>query len=178
MQANRLDLVRSKIRAIADFPSPGILFRDITPLLADADARRTALELCLERIEALRVKIDYVVGMESRGFLFGVNIADALHAGFVPLRKPGKLPSDTFSESYALEYGHATLHMHIDALKPESNILIVDDLLATGGTANAAVRLVQRANARVVACHFLIELSALGGRKKLAPVAVDSLLEF
>ncbi len=171
-------LVRGKIRAVPDFPSPGILFRDITPVLADPVAFATAVELHLHQIHDLVGELDVIVGMESRGFLFGSILAHRLGLGFVPARKPGKLPAATIVESYALEYGSNSLHVHSDAFGHGTNVLIVDDLLATGGTAAATARLVERLGGRVQACLFLIELDGLGGRNRLAGHRVESILTF
>lgn len=170
--------LRSKIRSIPDFPQPGILFRDITPVLADPVAFEQAVDLHLHQIRDLFGKLDVIVGMESRGFLFGPILAHRLELGFVPARKPGKLPAETVEENYSLEYGVNTLQLHADAFGHGARVLIVDDLLATGGTAAAAARLVERLGGQVVACLFLIELTALAGREPLAPYRVESLLEF
>ncbi len=171
-------MLRAKIRSIPDFPEPGILFRDITPVLADPVAFSTAVELHLHHIRDLAGQLDVIVGMESRGFLFGPILAHRLEVGFVPARKPGKLPAETIEERYALEYGVNALQLHADAFADGARVLIVDDLLATGGTAAAAARLVERLGGQVVACLFLIELLALGGREPLARYRVESLLEF
>lgn len=170
--------VSGLIRSVPDFPSPGILFRDITPVLRDPGAMRAALALHLDAIADLAGSIDRIVGVESRGFLFGMPIAHALGVGFVPARKPGKLPAETVTQAYALEYGEGTLHMHADAIEAGDRVLLVDDLLATGGTASAAARLVQRLGGEVVASLFLIELPFLGGRERLAPLRVEALLAF
>jgi adenine phosphoribosyltransferase len=170
--------LQAKIRSIPNFPQPGILFRDITPVLADPIAFEQAVTLHLHHVRDLVGKIDVVVGMESRGFLFGPILAHRLGLGFVPARKPGKLPAETIAEDYALEYGVNSLHMHADALARGARVLIVDDLLATGGTAAAAARLVERLGGRVVACLFLIELLALGGRSPLADYRVEALLGY
>lgn len=172
------DQLRAKIRSIPDFPKPGILFRDITPLLADPISFTTAVDLHIRHIEDLGEQLDVVVGMESRGFLFGPIIAHRLGLAFVPARKPGKLPAPTVEECYELEYGTNTLQVHADAFADGARVLIVDDLLATGGTAGATARLVERLGGEVVACMFLIELLALEGRKPLAGYRVESLLEF
>ena len=177
-RAAALRVVGSLIRAVPDFPSPGILFRDITPVLRDPAAMRAALRLHLDAVADLAGSIDRIVGVESRGFLFGMPIAHALEVGFVPARKPGKLPAETITQSYALEYGEGTLHMHADAIEPGDRVLLVDDLLATGGTASAAARLVQRLGGEVVASLFLIELPFLQGRERLAPLRVEALLSF
>ena len=159
-----MDALKQLIRDVPDFPKPGILFRDITTLLRDAGGLRTALD-CLS--EPYRdTQLDQVVGIESRGFILGAAIADRLGVGFVPIRKPGKLPAATVSASYALEYGTDTLEMHRDALGGGHRVLIVDDLLATGGTARAAVDLVRECGAEVAGLAFLIELAALDGRAK------------
>jgi adenine phosphoribosyltransferase len=173
-----LALLRSKVRAIPDFPSPGILFRDITPLLADPLAFATAVELHVHHVADLAGSLDLVVGMESRGFLFGSVLAHRLDLGFVPARKPGKLPAATIEESYALEYGNNALQMHADALGHGMRVLIVDDLLATGGTALATAKLVERLGGTVAACLFLIELEALPGREKLSGYRVESILRY
>jgi adenine phosphoribosyltransferase len=168
--------LRSLIRNIADFPKPGILFRDITPLLAEPKAFHVVIDALVERF--IGAHIDAIVAVESRGFIFGGALAARLNTSFVPARKPGKLPARTERVSYALEYGEATLEIHADALRPAARVLVVDDLLATGGTARAAGALVKGQNAEVVAYAFVIELEALGGRKHLTPTPVVSLLTF
>lgn len=170
--------LRASIRAIPDFPLPGILFRDITPLLADPSAAATALELHLHHLADLGDRIDRVVGIESRGFLFGAPLAQRLGVGFVPARKPGKLPATTIEECYALEYGSNTLQLHADALGSGMKVVVVDDLLATGGTAHATAKLVERLGGEVLACLFLIELEGLGGRERLAGRRVESVLRY
>ena len=150
--------LRGLIRDVPDFPSEGILFRDITPVLADPEALLTAMELQLAGIESVG-HIDMVVGVESRGFLFGTMMAQHLGCGFAPARKPGKLPAETVEVRYALEYGEDALQLHRDAVAPGQRVLVVDDLLATGGTAAAAVALVRELGAAVVACRFLSELA-------------------
>ena len=177
-RARYRDLVVSKVRSVPDFPKPGILFRDITPIMSDGDALRAALRLHLDAIWDLREGIDLVVGMESRGFLFGMALAGQLGCGFVPARKPGKLPAETVEESYALEYGEATLQVHADAIKKGQKVLVVDDLLATGGTAKAACKLVERLGGEVVSCLFLIELALLGGAEQLDGIRHDSLIVY
>lgn len=174
------DLLHAKIRSIPDFPQPGILFRDITPVLTDPLAFATAVELHLHHIRDIvdSDDIDVIVGIESRGFLFGPILAHRLGLSFVPARKPGKLPAATLEERYALEYGHNILQLHTDAFKRGANVLIVDDLLATGGTAAATARLVTRLGGHVLGCLFLIELLALEGRAALTGHRVETILEF
>ncbi len=164
------------IRDIPDFPRPGVVFKDITPLLGDADAFRNGDRIVAAPFPGLITK---VVGIEARGFILAAPIALALGAGFVPVRKPGKLPWDTHAHSYELEYGHDTLEVHRDALTPDDRVLIVDDVLATGGTATAACRLVSEFfTATVVGVTFLLELTALGGRARLEPLGhhIESVL--
>ncbi len=177
-RARYRDLVLSRVRSVPDFPKAGILFRDITPILADGEALRAALRLHLDAVWDLRHDIDLVVGMESRGFLFGMALAGQLGCGFVPARKPGKLPAKTIEERYALEYGEDALQMHADAVAKGQKVLIVDDLLATGGTAKAACGLVEQLGGEVVACVFLIELALLRGQDKLEGTRVESLLVY
>ena len=160
-----LERTSSLIRTIPDWPTPGVMFKDITPALGDAEALFDLVECLAEPF--LEQDITHVVAMEARGFILGAPVAILLNAGFIPLRKPGKLPADTISESYALEYGTNELHMHVDAIGPEASVLIIDDVLATGGTASAAERLVTAAGAQVVASAYVLELSFLGGRAKL-----------
>ena len=162
--------------SIPDFPKPGILFRDVTGVLASGEGFSLAVEEFCRRLE--RVDFDLVIGMESRGFLFGAPVACRLGKGFVPVRKPGKLPRETIAESYDLEYGQATLEVHKDDIRPGQKIVIVDDLLATGGTAEAAAKLVERLGGTVVKMVFLIELVDLGGRAKLAKYPVDGVIGF
>ena len=162
--------------SIPDFPKPGILFRDVTGVLASGEGFRLAVDEYCRRLEG--VDFDLVIGMESRGFLFGAPVACRLGKGFVPVRKPGKLPRETIAESYDLEYGQTTLEVHKDDIRPGQKIVIVDDLLATGGTAEAAAKLVERLGAAVVKMVFLIELVDLGGRAKLAKYPVDGVIGF
>ena len=164
------------IRAIPDFPIPGILFRDITPLLKDKDGFKEAIDLFVDRFKDR--KIDYVVGIEARGYMLGAPLAYAIGAGFVPVRKPGKLPFSKLSESYALEYGTNSLEIHADALGHGERVVVVDDLLATGGTAAATSRLLTRLGAHVEAFAFLIELEALKGRDSLQGVDVVSFIRY
>lgn len=175
-RAAALDEVRARIRDVPDFPSPGILFRDITPVLGSASAMRAAVRLHLDAVADLAGGVDRIVGVESRGFLFGMPVAHALGVGFVPARKPGKLPAATVTQAYALEYGEGYLHMHADAIEPGDRVLLIDDLLATGGTAGAAASLVHRLGGTVVASLFLIELPVLGGRARLEPLRVEAIL--
>ena len=170
----RAELLRKYIREIPDFPSPGILFKDITPLLNSSEAlRETVLGLSAPYREG---GVDHVVGLEARGFLFGAPVAMELDAGFVPARKVGKLPARTISQSYDLEYGTATVEIHSDAITPGSRVLIIDDVLATGGTGRAAVDLVRKAGGTVVGFSFLLELSELHGREKMPDVELHGLL--
>jgi len=170
-----LDL-RKYVRDIPDFPKDGILFRDITPVMADAAALRAAVDQLAEPARPLGV--DVVIGAEARGFLLGPALAMALDAGFVLARKPGKLPHDTVSAEYALEYGTDRLEVHTDAIREGARVLVHDDLLATGGTARALCQLVEQLGGVVVGCHFLIELSFLNGRERLAEYDVRSLFVF
>lgn len=157
--------VRAAVRDIPDFPTPGVLFKDITPLLADSALLRDVVRAMSNVF--VNAGVSHVAGIESRGFLFGVPVALALDAAFVPLRKPGKLPYNTIRESYALEYRTDVLEMHVDAFAPGARVLIVDDVLATGGTAAAACRLVESAGGNVVAVSVLLELAFLEGRRQL-----------
>jgi adenine phosphoribosyltransferase len=168
--------LRSLIRDVPDFPKPGILFRDITPLLQDSEALREALDRLAQPFR--KSGITKVVGIESRGYIFAPAIAMSLGAGFVPVRKPGKLPWKTASEEYALEYGKDRLEIHLDGLARGERVLIVDDLLATGGTAAAARRLAERLGAEVVGAGFLVELTFLEGRARLLGMDVMSLIQF
>lgn len=163
------------IRTIPDFPKPGVQFKDITTLLADKKALQLTSFLLSEPY--LEKKVDYVVGLESRGFLFGTNMAQDLNAGFIPVRKPGKLPAESISETYALEYGKDSLEMHKDAFEHGANVVIHDDLIATGGSAAAATRLVERLGGTVIGYSFIIELGFLNGREALSEKApVESMI--
>lgn len=164
------------IRSIPDFPKPGILFRDITPLLSSATAFAEAVRQLAEHFRP--VGVDVVAAAEARGFIFAAPLALELGVGFVPVRKPGKLPFDTHSFHYELEYGTDSLHVHIDGFAPGNRVLLVDDLLATGGTMEACCRLVERAGATVAGCAFVIELTSLGGAKRLLPKESFSLLKY
>ncbi|MCA8868276.1 MAG: adenine phosphoribosyltransferase [Rhodobacteraceae bacterium] len=157
--------VKDYIRTIADFPHPGIMFRDVTTLFANARGFRMAIDQLLHPFAG--EEIDKVVGLEARGFILGGAIAHQLSVGFVPIRKKGKLPGSTIEQAYTLEYGEAVMEMHDDVLEPGQRILVVDDLLATGGTAEAGIRLIERVGAEVVGCAFVIDLPDLGGRAKL-----------
>ena len=168
--------LRAKIREVPDFPKPGILFYDITTLLKDAAAYKEAIDLMLAPYKD--EQIDIVVGMESRGFIFSSPMAYLLDAGLVPVRKLGKLPAETITVEYALEYGSNTLEIHRDAITAGQKVLIVDDLLATGGTVSATIDLVERLRGKVVAAAFLVELAALNGRSRLDDYEVVSLIKF
>jgi adenine phosphoribosyltransferase len=171
-----MDQLKAHIRHIPDFPKAGILFYDITTLLRDSDGFRTAIDLVAGPFDG--AGIDVVVGIESRGFIFGAAVADRIGAGFAPVRKPGKLPSKTVKASYALEYGTDTLEMHDDAFEHGQRVLIVDDLLATGGTARATADLVRKLGGNLQGLAFLIELAALNGREKLAGERVHTVLTY
>ncbi len=170
------DWLRERIRDVPDFPSPGILFRDLTPLLGDAEAFRFAVNAIADAFEGHR--IDKVVGIEARGFILAAPVAYRLDAGFVPVRKSGKLPWRSESEEYALEYGADRLELHADAVAAGEKVLIVDDVIATGGTARATARLVERLGAKVVGLGFLVELTFLAGREKLDGYDVMSLVAY
>jgi adenine phosphoribosyltransferase len=170
------DDLRKLIREVPDFPKPGILFYDITTLLKDPEAFRQVIDRMVEQVRG--VEIDVVVGMESRGFIFSAPIAYQLKAGFVPVRKLGKLPAETIEVEYALEYGTATLEIHRDAIQEGQRVLIVDDLLATGGTVMGTIELVQRLGGVVAGLSFMVELSALRGREQLSQYAIHALLTY
>jgi adenine phosphoribosyltransferase len=168
--------IECAIRNIPDFPKPGIQFKALTPVLADARLFAGSIDLLTQGFRPGMV--DAVVGIDARGFIFAAAAALKLEAGFVPIRKKGKLPYSTHEQDYALEYGNATIAVHVDALKPGSRVLLIDDLLATGGTAAAAAALVQKLGAKILEISFLIELSFLKGREKLKPYPVRSLIVF
>jgi adenine phosphoribosyltransferase len=168
--------LRPFIREIADFPKPGILFKDITTLLQNPTGLRAMIDLLAEKTSDL--KPDFIVGMESRGFIIGAPLAYKMQIGFVPVRKPGKLPAAVHSIEYELEYGTDCLEMHQDAVKPGSRILIVDDLIATGGTAGATAQLVEKIGCDLVGCAFVIELKDLKGRDRLPQVPIITLVEY
>jgi adenine phosphoribosyltransferase len=174
--ARSTDDLRAKIREVPDFPKPGILFYDITTLLRDADAFREVIDRMAEAVKG--EQIDLVVGMESRGFIFAAPLADRLGAGFVPVRKLGKLPAETITVEYALEYGSNTLEIHRDAIQPGQKVLIVDDLLATGGTVKGTIELVERLKGDVVGLAFLVELDFLKGRDRLDGRRVTSVIKY
>jgi adenine phosphoribosyltransferase len=167
--------IKTLIRNVPDFPKPGIMFRDFTPLLVDARGFAAVID---ELAQPYLGKVDAVVGIESRGFIVGAPVAYRLGVGFAIARKPGKLPFRTYDQSYDLEYGSATLQMHQDAVADDSRVLLVDDLLATGGTAAAAIQLVRKIGGNVIGCAFVVELDALKGRERLAPVNCYSLIHY
>ena len=171
-----MDYLKAQIRSVPNFPKAGILFYDVTTLLRDAAGFRAAVDGLSASFADQG--IDVVVGIESRGFIFGAAVADRIGAGFIPVRKPGKLPSTTVGETYALEYGTDSLEMHDDAIRNGQRVLIVDDLLATGGTARATANLVNRLGGRVHALAFLIELVALNGRQRFETETVHSVLKY
>ena len=163
--------IKDYIRTIVDFPHEGIMFRDVTTLFADPRGFRMAVDQMLHPF--MGVRIDKVVGLEARGFILGGAIAHQLGTGFVPIRKKGKLPGTTISQDYQLEYGEAIVEIHDDALEPGETVLLVDDLLATGGTAEAGIRLIERLGAEILGCAFIIDLPELGGRKRLEEMGME-----
>ena len=170
-----LDL-KQYIRDVPDFPKKGIIFKDITTLLKNPVALKLTLDTLCDRVKDM--KIDKVVGIEARGFIFGAMLAEKLNAGFVPLRKPGKLPAEVFKQTYELEYGTDTIEIHKDAISKGDRVLLHDDLLATGGTAKAACELIEKIGGNVVETLFIMELAFLNGRKKLKNYKVDSLINY
>jgi adenine phosphoribosyltransferase len=177
MTSLALNRIRAAIRDVPDFPNPGILFKDITPVLANGRLLQMAIDGMAEIVKDQRV--DKVVGIDARGFIFGAMLAHKLGTGFIPARKKGKLPYKSFGVDYALEYGEATLEIHEDAISPGEHVLLADDLLATGGTAGAALQLMQRCQAKIVASLFFIELEFLKGRERITDYApVHSLLKY
>ena len=172
----RVALLRARVRDVPDFPKPGILFRDLTPLMGDGMAMRMCIDMLSERI--VRHRPEVIVAVESRGFIFGAPAATALGVAFAPVRKPGKLPYRTRRRTYDLEYGTDALEMHTDAVIEGARVVLVDDLLATGGTAAATVALVEEQGARVVGAAFVVELGLLNGRERLAAVPVDALIRY
>lgn len=170
--------LKSLIRDIPDFPKPGILFRDITTLLRNPEGLRYTIDTLTQKCKEKGLAADYVVGMESRGFIFGPPLAYHLNAGFIPVRKPGKLPAAVHTVEYELEYGMDQLEVHQDAIHPGSQVLIVDDLIATGGTAGATAKLLQQMGCELVGFAFIIELRDLNGRQQLPDVPVVTLIEY
>lgn len=168
--------IEEYVRSIVDFPEPGIIFRDVTSILEDADGLHLAIDLMQEKLED--IDFDVVVGPESRGFIFGVPIAYNLHKAFVPVRKKGKLPCETVSMEYDLEYGSAVIEMHKDSIKPGQKVVIIDDLMATGGTIEAIIKLVESLGGEVVKIVFLMELEGLEGRKKLKGYDVETVIAY
>lgn len=164
------------VRNIIDFPKKGISYKDITPLLLDPEAMRMAVKLFMQNLP--HTNIDKVVGIESRGFFFATLLAEKLNAGFIPVRKPGKLPHRTHTETYDLEYGSDTLEIHEDAIKKGERILLHDDVLATGGTAAAACKLIEKCGGEIVQCNFLVELEFLNGIEKISDYNVSSLIKY
>lgn len=176
-QTFNINEVKDKIRAIPDFPKKGIIFRDITTGIKDAKSLKTMIDYLCEQYKD--EKIDYIAGIESRGFIFGMPMAYKMGCGFITVRKPNKLPAKTISESYDLEYGSNTIEIHADAIEKDARVLVVDDLLATGGTAKAACNLVKRAGGKLIGAAFLIELNDLGGRELLKDCGkVVSMLQY
>lgn len=176
MGSEMLEKLRAGVRDVPDFPKKGIVFKDITPILSDGALFRTSIDVFLEHCRGK--KIDKIVGIDARGFLFGSAVAYELGVGFVPIRKRGKLPFKTEIAKYSLEYGEAEMEMHIDAMEPGEKIVLVDDLLATGGTSAAAAALIAKIGGELTDALFLIELEFLNGREKLAPTPVTSFLKF
>ena len=176
--ADKLMDLKSLIRDIPDFPKPGIMFRDITTVLRDPDGLRYITDCLAEKLAAAGLNADYIVGMESRGFIIGAPLAYKLGLGFIPVRKPGKLPSLVHSVEYQLEYGTDSLEIHQDALQPGSRVVIIDDLIATGGTATATAKLLQQIGCELLGFGFIIELQDLQGRKHLPDVPIVTLVEY
>lgn len=168
--------LKDYVRTIPDFPEEGIMFRDVTTVLQDPDGLKLAIDGMQEKIKDL--EFDIIVGAESRGFLFGMPLAYNLNKAFVPVRKKGKLPAETISESYNLEYGQATLEIHKDAIRPGQKVVIIDDLIATGGTLEAIIKLVERLGGEVIRICCLIDLPELGGKEKIKDYKVDSVIAF
>jgi len=176
MDSATLERLREAVRDVPDFPKKGIVFKDITPVLRDAHLFRASIDLFLERCRGKEV--DKIIGIDARGFLFGSAVAYELGIGFIPIRKRGKLPYRTETAKYSLEYGEAEMEMHIDAVKEDERVVLVDDLLATGGTSAAAAALIRNAGADLVEAQFLIELEFLEGRKRLEPTPVTAFLKY
>jgi adenine phosphoribosyltransferase len=176
MMATAIDELHAAVRDVPDFPKPGIVFKDITPILKDGKLYRAAIDAFLDRCRTMQ--IDKIVGIDARGFLFGSAVAYELGIGFVPLRKKGRLPYRTESAKYSLEYGEAEMELHIDAITRGERVVLVDDLLATGGTSASAVTLIKKVGGDLVEAQFLIELEFLKGREKLSPVPIVSFLKY
>jgi len=176
MALGRVEELRAAVRDVPDFPKRGIVFKDITPVLSDPVLFRASVDLFLERCRGL--KIDKIVGIDARGFLFGSAVAYELGLGFVPIRKRGKLPYRTETAKYSLEYGEAEMEMHVDAMSAGERIVLVDDLLATGGTSAAAAVLIRKAGGHLLEAQFLIELESFHGRKRLQPTPVTAFLKY
>ena len=166
--------IEEYVRSIPDFPEPGIIFRDVTSILQDPDGMKLSIDLIQEKLEGL--DFDVIAGTESRGFIFGVPVAYNMHKAFVPVRKKGKLPCETVSREYALEYGTAAIEIHKDAIKPGQKVVVIDDLIATGGTIEAAVKLIEELGGEVVKVVFLMELAGLKGRERLKDYDVESVI--
>ena len=166
--------IEEYVRSIPDFPEPGIIFRDVTSILQDPDGLKLSIDLIQEKLEGLA--FDVIAGTESRGFIFGVPVAYNMHKAFVPVRKKGKLPCETVSREYALEYGTAAIEIHKDAIKPGQKVVVIDDLIATGGTIEAAVKLIEELGGEVVKVVFLMELAGLKGRERLKDYDVESVI--
>ena len=176
MVSDSIDQLRAAVRDVPDFPKPGIIFKDITPILSNGKLFRASIDLFLEQCRGQ--EIDKIVGIDARGFLFGSAVAYELGVGFVPLRKKGRLPYKTESAKYSLEYGEAEMELHIDAIEPGEKIVLIDDLLATGGTSASAATLIKKVGGVLLAAQFLIELEFLHGRKKLESTPVVSFLKY
>lgn len=168
--------IEEYVRSIVDFPEPGIVFRDVTSILEDADGLHLAIDLMQEKLDG--VDFDVVVGPESRGFIFGVPIAYNQHKSFVPVRKKGKLPCETISQEYELEYGSAVIEMHKDSIKPGQRVVVIDDLMATGGTIEAIIKMIEALGGTVIKIVFLMELEGLEGRKKLEGYDVETVIAY
>src|SRR5256714_14763806 len=176
MDSDVLDKLRSGVRDVPDFPKKGIIFKDITPILSDGALFQASIDVFVERCRGK--KIDKIVGIDARGFVFGAAVAYELGVGFVPIRKRGKLPYKTEIEKYSLEYGEAEMEMHIDAMESGEQVVLVDDLLATGGTSAAAAALIKKVGGKLLEAQFLIELKFLHGREKLKPIQVEAFLRY
>src|ERR1700730_12374539 len=176
MASEVIERLRTAVRDVPDFPKPGIIFKDITPILKDGGLFRSSVDLFLEQCAGK--KVDKIVGLDAGGFLFGSAVAYELGIGFVPLRKKGRLPYKTESAKYSLEYGEAEMELHIDAIVPGEKIVLIDDLLATGGTSESATTLIKKVGGELVAAIFLIELEFLKGRERLKPIPIVSFLKY